>query len=172
MSTTIQSVEIDSKDGRTFLRKVAKHNLNSSYSEEWRVYAGDSSSWKVQFRRTIKGAVGSPDEDIEVDTDIVVRLRGKFGQQQSFSDAKPVIVLTPHAIHLSGSTAGLFAKLAMDGWRFEVCGSSGSTSSSEYGLAFYSLNATHPDFPYANLAVGGDSVSKDGRCICSSAVSI
>lgn len=164
MPLTLQSIEVDSKDGRTFLRKVQKQG-------GWRVYAGDRTEWKVQFRKTINGDVGEPDEEIEVMTDLHIGRSGKFGMSQSFGDSKPVMVCTPYAIHLDHEVL-IFAKLALDGWRFTVEACSGSTSSSEFGLAFYRLTARHTDCGYSTITLGGQSVSKDGRCICSSAVSI
>ena len=162
---TMQTVAIDSKDGRVFLRKVQKHNLDAPSGEDWGIYAGDRSKWAIQFRRTVKGATGEPDREVEVMTDGHIGKTGRVGMVQSFEYCKPVCVLQSRGVNLHGSTAALAARLLADGWRFEVCHSGGSTASSEHGLAFYDLMSRHPDFPYARIVVGGGTVTIDGTRI-------
>ena len=160
---TCQRVSIDSKEGRTFLRKIIRDN-GGFRDDGWRAYASASTDWCVEFRRTISGAIGEPDQDVLVTTDCKVRHSGKTGLIQSFTDSTPVMVATVRAIHLSGSSCSLFADMLMRGFTPQIESSSGSTKSSEYGLAFYELALIHPDHPYCGLSIGG-ATTKDGDCI-------
>ncbi len=172
MSLTLQSVAIDSKDGRTFLRKVMREN--GQFSDNWTVWAAPETDWQCKFRRTIKGKLGEPDEDVEVLTDATIRQPAprELGNVKSFGDCQPVMVCSPRSVHFNGSTASMLAKLLIDGARLEVIASAGSTHSSQYGLSFYHVSATLPDMPYGNLTIGYDTVAKDGCCLCSGSVSI
>lgn len=140
MNATItnQSITVDSKEGRAFLRKVARSR--HEWREEWYFRASPETDWKITFSRTVAGAVGEPDSYVTVQTDTVVHRRGDTGLVKSFSDSHEVIVPAATAARLSGADARTAATLLLDGWRFEVNQSSGSTSSSKHGLAFLSLH--------------------------------
>lgn len=169
---TMQRVEIGSKEGKAFLRKVARHNQNARMGEDWSIRAGDHNEWIVTFFRTIKGDIGESEECVEVATDVKVHCHGKTGRVKSFSDSGEVYVIRPSGFHLSSSTCGLVARLLGEGWRLSVEIGSGSTNSSHHGLAFYNLELSHPEFPYASIAVGGQSVSVNGESVISGSVHI
>jgi hypothetical protein len=164
----MQRIESESADCAKFLRKVAKTD------SDWRVRANDSTDWCLVFVRTIAGKLGEPDEEVEVSTDIQVAIPpdSAFGERASFHDSRPVIVRRPRGIFLHGSDTQLLAKLLIAGARLSVSASSGSTSSSEHGLSFYSLEAGFPDVPYASVTIGGQVIAKDGRQLVCGAVTL
>lgn len=171
-TTTHQTVSLDSKEGKAFLRKVAR--TRHEWRNEWRLRAGPDTDWHVTFSRTIAGDVGEPDQYVEVRTDSVVQIYGESGLRKAFHDAKPVIVPQAQYCCLSGSDARTAAKLLLDGWRFRVSQSAGSTSSSEYGLAFLSLTAekrgTGVDDNWDTVEIGSASVFVNGSFVIRGAV--
>ena len=169
---TYDRCQVETKEGKAFLRKVARESLNLNWSDNWHAMAGASTEWRLQFRRTIKGELGEPSATVKVTTDVVIRRSGKTGLVKSFHDSKEVMVLTPRVVYLDGQTAGMVAKMILEGYSFCIETSAGSTTSSFEGLAFYSIAATRPDFSCGSLYVGGETVTKDGRCIIRSAVTV
>ena len=171
--TTFQSVQVGTKEGKAFLRKIIKHNERCMMNEEWRAYAGPSNNWCWRFSRTIKGEVGEPDQHVEVQTDAKVCLPSdsKTGcEVQSFHDSKPVWVSRPRACYMNGDTA-VVAKLLADGWAFEIEASAGSTSSSEYGIATYNVFAKMPN-SYYGVYVGGETITVNGKQVVRSVVDV
>jgi len=162
---TYQSVEIESKEGKRFLRQVIRDC-------DWRERASAGTDWRVEVSRTIKGATGQPDTTVTVRTDAVVGKSGKLGLVQAFSDSKPVQVVAPSAMFCWNTESAVLAKMLLDGSRLTICASSGSTHSSQLGLAFYRLEATISGCAYGSVVVGCETVSKDGQTIISGAVSI
>lgn len=171
MATTRQTIQLASKEGKAFLRKVIKHNATCSMREDWSLRASPATDWKVVFERTIPGEVGEPDEEVIVTTDQVVTIYGKTGAVKSFDDSQEVIVCEPRRVNLNGETP-LAAKLLLDGFSLEVHCSSGSTSSSRHGLSFYTLTARNRELSHYSLTIGGETVAKDGQQILSSVVGI
>lgn len=137
-TSTNQFITIDSKEGKAFLRKVARSW--HEWRQEWHFRASQETDWKITFSRTVKGEVGEPDSYVTVETDAVVGRRGNTGLVKSFHDSDEVVVPAATVARLSGADARTAATLLLDGWRFEVSQSAGSTSSSKHGLAFLSLH--------------------------------
>jgi len=167
---TLQLLAVAGKDGRAFLRRVVK----GCNGEDWRVRASATSDWRLVFRRVVKGAVGEPDVDVEVHTDVEICFPGDgcFGKRQSFFDSQPVTVVRPQSVFLSGSDVSALAKLLLDGCSLSITASAGSTRSSEHGLSFYTLGVGLPDAPHSVLAIGGETVAKDGRTLVAGAVDL
>jgi len=170
--STYQSVDLASKEGKAFLRKVLRDNDNSGWSDGWNANARSCDDWRLDFSRTIRGKVGEPDVAVNVRTDLTVSLSGKTGPAvQSFHHSKPVCVPTPRRLFLHGTdTSALVALLLRGTDRLTICSSGGSTSSSEHGLAFIHLDAKLSDERYSTVQVGGTTVYKDGHRLVSGAV--
>lgn len=168
---TFQHCEIDTKEGRAFLRRVARDNEKFG-DDRWSCGASPETGWRLTFRRTIRGGLGVPDTYVEVRTDVEVRKSGRTGQVQSFHDSDPVTVFPPARLYVSDTYTGTVAKLLTQRRsRLAIECSAGSTNSSRHGLVFYALTFTSDDLPGA-LTIGGDTVAKDGRIICSGTVEI
>lgn len=171
-TSTIQSITIDSKEGRAFLRKVARSR--HEWREEWHFRASPETDWKIVFSRTVKGDVGEPDVCVTVETDAVVSLYGKTGLVRSFDDSDEVRVPQATVARLSGPDARTAASLLLDDWRFEVLHSAGSTSSSKHGLAFLSLHVEKrglkADDNWDSLEIGSASVLVNGDFVVRGAV--
>lgn len=172
---TRSKIQIESKDGKKFLRRVMSDAVKLSYDERWQARANSETEWKIEFSRTVKPkSVGDPEDLIVVETDCKVSLPSdhKIGMVKSFSDSKEVMVRRPTRLWLNGETP-LLARLMAEEWRFEIVATGGSTSSSEYGLSFYYLYATnYSKFGYYGIVCGGETVAKDGRPIIRCAVDI
>jgi len=167
---TMQRVALDSKEGRKFLRRVVRDQNESSYDERWSARASVETDWQFMFTRKVVGPIGDADQYVEVQTDIPCRCTHQGGTKRSFSDADEVQTVTPRRVWIDGGSAAIVAKLALDGWRFRVEVSSGSTISSRLGLAFYSLEASTPSICYASLTIGGETITANGRTITSGAI--
>lgn len=171
-TTTNQSITIDSKEGRAFLRKVARSR--HEWREEWQFRASPETDWKVTFSRTVAGEVGEPDSYVTVETDAVVCRRGNTGLVKCFHDSDEVVVPEARVARLSGADARTAATLLLDGWRFEVSQSSGSTSSSKHGLAFLSLHVERrgcrANDNWDSLEIGVASVLVNGQFVVRGAV--
>lgn len=170
-TATHQSITIDSKEGRAFLRKVARSR--HEWREEWRLHAGPQTNWNVTFTRTVSGDVGEPDHVVTVETDAPVHL---YGQSGLVPDEGPHRVTVPAAtrLWLCGADARTAAKLLLEGWRFTVVHSAGSPSSREHGLAFLYLTVERrgekADDNWDSLELGGQSVFVDGNFVIRGAV--
>ena len=166
-------IEVESKEGRAFLRRVAKQNMSSNMNEEWRVLASPATDWKLVFRRTIRAKrIGDFDQDIEVETDCLVSLPSKVGREvQPFHDAKPVFVMTPSYLHFNGNS-GIVAKLLADGFRLEVTASAGSSNSSRHGISTYSVNAVNRQLGFYGLQIGTETVAMNGHVLIMGAVGV
>jgi hypothetical protein len=164
MPTTYQTVLSESPEFPKLLRKLVKQ-------DSWRAFASDGTKWDLKLKRTIKGATGEPDEEVEVQTDIHVGLSGRFGSVQSFHDSKPVEVRKPAGLHLSETDVATLAQLLtkFPKLRLTIRCSGGSTSSSEYGLSFYSLEAADYGSRFS-VELGGGSVC-NGKPICVGSIS-
>lgn len=171
---TMQRLSADSKDCAKFLRKIIRDNETCRYGEGWGMRASDATEWRLKFDRTIKHGIGEPNEEIEVESDIQIRMPGEreYGMIQSFHDSKPVMVVRPSSLHMNGSTLSVLCKLVADGAKLSITATSGSTSSSHEGLSFYFLEATLPGITYGRVTIGSVTTAKDGRTLCSGAVSI
>lgn len=171
-TTTHQTVSIASKEGKAFLRKVARSR--HEWRNEWHFRASPETGWKITFSRTVKGSIGEPDACVTVETDAVVERRGSTGRVKSFDDSLEVIVPEATVARLSGADARTAATLLLDGWRFEISQSSGSTSSSRHGLAFLSLHVerrgTKATDNWDSLEIGSASVLVNGSFVIRGAV--
>lgn len=168
-TTTHQTVSLDSKEGKAFLRKVRRARL--PWPEEWCLHASPETDWKVVFSRTVKGDVGEPDSYVSVATDSLVVVYGESGTVKSFSDSEPVVVPAATVARLSGADVRTAAKLLLDGWRFVVTQSAGSTSSSRHGLAFLSLHVENRTGDnWDSLEIGSASVLVNGCFVIRGAV--
>jgi len=168
---TSQAVAIESKEGRAFLRKVARSR--HEWRNEWRAHADHGTNWNVTFTRTINGGIGDPDHVVTVETDAHVHLYGKSGL---LPEEGPARVRVPAAdrLWLTGADARTAARLLLEGWRFTVVHSTGSPSSREHGLAFLYLSVERRGKSAADnwdsLVLGGQSVLVDGEFIVRGAV--
>jgi len=171
-TTTHQFISIDSKEGKAFLRKVARSW--HEWRQEWSFRASKDADWKITFSRTIRGEVGEPDACVTVETDACVTQCGHTGRVKSFDDSDEVIVPEATRVWLSGSDARTAATLLLDGWRFDVCHSAGSTSSSKHGLAFLSLRVERRGSKakdnWDSLEIGSASVLVNGIFVIRGAV--
>jgi len=164
---TVQALELASKDGQKFLRRII------SKDENWSASAYASDNWQLTFTRTIKGEHGEPDRHVEVLTDCRIGqpAERRIGcEVQSFHDSKPVYVPRPRRLFVDNSDCTALAVLLLRGSRLRVEASPGSTSSSYVGLAWLSLEATLPEAPYSGLQIGGSTMFVEGRQIVSGIV--
>ena len=163
---TAQSVDVATPEGKKFLKKILKQ-------DDWKIrIAHTAGKWQsVRAVRTVRGQLGEPDARVDVQlSGIEVMQCGRPGSQQSFSDSKPVDVVQPTRVCLTGSgEVRAFIECAINGARFRVSCSSGSTNSSEYGLSFYSLDA---DFGTYDFGIGGETIAMNGRTLVCGAVDI
>ena len=163
MNTTHQAISIESKEGKSFLRKVAR-STGLPWREEWSLYASEETEWHVVFRRTIPGEIGEPDQYVEVSTDSVVTFSGENGRVKVFDDADEVVIPECSRVSLDGQDCRTAAKFLADGkWRLVVVHSGGSTSSSKHGLSFIylQLERRNPD-SWDILSIGSHSVLVNG----------
>ncbi len=93
---TLQRAESGSKELAKFIRQLAGGKSKLS----WTCRASEATDWRIRFDATIKGELGEPDEEIELQTDIKISMRGPIGEVSSFEDSKPVIVRSPRYIYL------------------------------------------------------------------------
>lgn len=172
---TRSRIQVESKEGKRFLRRVMADAVKLSSDERWQARASTETEWCVEFSRTVKPKqVGDPEDLIVVETDCKVSLpsENNTGMVKAFEDAKPVRVQRPVRIWMNGETP-LLARLMAEGWNLEVVATPGSTSSSEYGLSFYYVYATnYGKYGYYGIVCGGETVAKDGRPIIRCAVDI
>ena len=172
---TRSKIEVESKEGKKFLRRVMADAVKLSHDERWQARASAETKWLVEFSRTVKpAAIGDPEDLIVVETDCQVSLpsENRIGLVKAFSDAKEVRVKHPVRLWLNGETP-LLARLMAEEWRFEIIAGPGSASSSEYGLSFYYLYATnYQKQGYYGITVGGETVAVNGRPIIRCAVDI
>lgn len=177
MSTTFQTVDLATKDGAKFLRRVIRDNRESfsSVSSGWRVFARACDDWNLEFCRTIEGNLGDPDRAVVVRTDTTVRLSGKHGQVRTFHDSQEVYVREPRRLYLGSTDCAALAQLLLDdsSARLAIVSSAGSTHSSKYGLSFHYFEAEikrrGQHIGFAKL--GGDTVC-NGEVICSGAIDV
>ena len=169
MSTTLQAVEIGSKEGKAFLRRVVRQNL--ARRDEWTLYATQDEGWRVILYRTVAGKTGEPDQSVRVETDAGVSLTGETGLRKPFSDAAEVIVPEPRRLALHGGDVRTAAKLLLDGWHFVVTASAGSTTSSKLGLAFHRLTLERRgDTGWDIVGIGHESVYVNGDRVIAGSV--
>ena len=165
---TRQSIELDSKPGKAFLRRVIKGNIDGD--EDWCLRADADSEWQIRFTRTIRGENGDPDVYVTVNTDSKVRPQRKSGPSRSFSDSDEVIIPLAKSLCLtSGTQTAVAAKMLLAGSTLDIEDSSGSTSSSKYGLAFLSLRATVPGCRWGSVTLD-DSTFINGRQIIAGSI--
>lgn len=162
---TMQRVASESKEAKTFLRKVARDYERLGWKEEWDVRANAGTDWKLRFTRTVKGEIGEADSEIVVDTDWQVT-RDKSGElRQSFDDAKPVMLATIKGLTLRGAHLVTLCGLLASGARLHIGAHAGSSASSQFGLSFYDIEVTGPSFK--GLTIGTQTVAVNGnRVIC------
>jgi hypothetical protein len=162
-TVTNQTVSINSKEGKSLLRKIVRHPLAAFRDGEWHLRANDATEWHVEFWRRVPGEIGEPDRTVTVSTDAVVCLEGRTGSVKPFDDAAVVTVPQCRYVHLWGSDCATAARLLLDGWRLVACHSSGSTSSSLHGLAFIRLQAEKRDtHHWATVGIGTETVFVNG----------
>lgn len=168
-TTTYQRIAIESKEGKAFLRKVARSK--HEWKNEWHFRASPETDWKIVFNRTVCGEIGDPDVYVQVETDAVVSLDGKGGKVKSFHDSDEVFVPAATVARLNGSDVRTAARFLLDGWRFSIKHSAGSTSSSKHGLAFLSLHVEkHTSENWDDLEIGCASVFVNGSFVIRGAV--
>jgi hypothetical protein len=172
---TRSRIAVESKEGKRFLKRVVSDATRLDSDQRWQARASTETEWKVEFSRTVKPKqIGDPEDLIVVETDQKLSLpaENRIGLVKSFSDSKPVDVRRPVRVWMNGETP-LLARLMAEGWNLEVMAHGGSTSSSEYGLSFYSVYATnYGKFGYYGIQVGGETVAVNGKPIIRCAVDI
>lgn len=158
---TTQHLELESKEGKAFLRKVLKHNTECSYREDWRLFANESQDWFVTFRRDVEGETGEPDVEVIVKTDV------KVTNYQTL-DEKDVPVPSPVGMSLDGSSTKAFCKLYMAGFtRISTSACAGSENSRAHKLAFGRVKMSDPQGGM-EVWLSEQTVFVDGRSvICS-----
>jgi hypothetical protein len=173
-SLTLQRVQAASKEGKAFLRRVIRDSQDSSRDSDWTVSANEATEWQLKFYRTIKGTIGNPDAEVEVQTDIAVGYPNDrmFGRVKSFSDSAEVYVPRITRLCVHGMDVAVIATFVLDGSSLHMEASAGSTSSSEHGLAFYSLTASMRGLSWSSVSIGSDTVCKDGRPIIRGAIDV
>lgn len=162
---TNSSIELESKQGKLFLRHVVKHNTDCRMNEHWRVRAVAEDGWKLVFRREVKAAnKWESNSEICVETDECLSANFKTGMQKSFSDSQEVYIPKAIGVYLDLSDTIVAAELLLAGWRMHVTSSGGSTHSSQYGLSFVSLVA-RPRNGYGSVTIGSETVLVNGRVV-------
>lgn len=165
---TCQRIQQGTKEFKSFVRKLSKA------SDGWQIKARfGTEPAMLCFHKTFSKA-GEPDEDVEIRTDIEVENWVKPGLQgDSVSSGSKVYVevMTVKAVRLSHSDVCAVCSLILDGHtRFFVDGGRGSYNSTVLGLTFYQFGVVMNGFGHVHI--GGVTVAKDGRQICSSAVDL
>lgn len=162
--TTASVLDLDTKEGKKFLRRVLRNR-----HEEWRLSARESEEWRVLFWRRVPARdAGDRDGYVSVPTDIFVKQYGNTGHGvKPFDDARPVTVPKCTSVTLHEWDVRTVAKLLLDGpWGFEVSHSAGSTSSSQYGLAFIRLSLhQRTGGDWHEVQIGSESVFIHGSRI-------
>lgn len=173
--STVQSVSLDSKEGKAFLRRVVRENDKLSWDEAWSAwgraeYASDGyARWTLEFTREVKQGIGLPDLRITVVvTDPPIGYTGPLSSGVEDTRTldqyeKPVFVHRPNRFILHRGDCGAFAELLERGWKCHVVATRGSISSSEFGMSFYyvDMNKNH----YRGVTVGGQTVAANGKRI-------
>ena len=168
MATTFQRVEFGTKQGKAFLRRVIRESRSLSWNEEWRARASLETDWNLVFYRTVKGkAAGDPDSEIEVSTDIHVVQAG----EATVHIGDPVVLPLPRAVHFNGDLP-VVCDLIQRGYSLSVESSAGSESSSKHGIGFLRVRAVNRDISYYGATVGSETVTVNGRVVCSGVVSV
>jgi hypothetical protein len=140
---TRQTVESGTKEGRKFLRKVIRENMELRWNEEWKVRADEFTGWKLEFRRDVKAdEAGNADREIRVQTDIEIRNNVKSGSAKTFHDSQEVTIPDVQSVNMSGPKLAMVVGLILDGYRLELNSSRGSQNSSKHGIGEVSLDVT------------------------------
>lgn len=175
MTVTLQRVELDTKEGKRFLRRVIRENEELRCNEMWSVDACPAQGWKLRFYRTVKGDIGDPDREVEVMTDETVGIprESECGEVKAFEDSQPVIIPHPTRLWLNMSPVSTLAEHLAKGGKVRIEASAGSTTSSCSGLAFLTLDLTSRCKTGRTSCVTlSQTVFINGRTVCSGAVCV
>jgi len=173
VSVTVQSVDVETKEGKQFLRRVIRENSRGSWGDGWTGHASPESDWRLELRKTIKGEIGEPEQLVIVRTDVELKPRGKYGEQHEYGDtAEPTVdIPSVRRAYLACSDMTLAASMLIDGWRLQIDCHRGSQSSKAHGLGFTELTAYRilkvgrEQYPSANVVISSN-VSVNGRTVC------
>jgi len=143
MITAATQIPLDSREGKSLLRKVAKVPNYGPRFVGWTITARERDGWRLTFNR----------DGTEVfETDYVIPLTGEYGDAvKPFEDANAVTVPKARRIWCYHSQSRAVATLLLDGWRLKILHSAGSTHSSKHGIANVSLVAEHPNGGYVTI---------------------
>lgn len=171
--STFQMCNLESPDGKKFLRKVIRDNSRLGYKECWQVRAHTGTNWSLEFKRTVIPEIGESERTITVRTTTVVSVDYKAGDKQSFHDSKPVYLIGCTGIYLSSYHMNtVCAILLHKNVRMWVSGHAGSTSSSQHGISFYDLKMSTAELYGGDVSVGHQTVAVNGRVVCSGSVEL
>lgn len=173
---TFNSVDLETRDGKKFLRRVIRENetLSSLHSEQWTAHASPETQFTLEFYRRVRGNVGDAEQEIRVRTTTKFSLYYEAGEKQSFYDSDPVILLPCRGVYLGATdTMRLCYFLKEDGVRLSIEGHAGSTSSSKHGIAFYAIHINWKSLPgHGGIQIGSESISVKGIPVCSGSVNL
>lgn len=147
MTIAATQISLDSREGKSLLRKVAKIPSYGPRFVGWTITAHERDGWRLKFKRE-----GNKPEVEVFETDYVLPLTGEYGDAvKPFDDSNPVIVPKARSIWCYHSQARAVATLLLGGWRLKIQHSAGSTGSSKHGIATVSLVAEHPNGGYVTI---------------------
>ena len=167
---TMQRVELGTKEGKAFLRKVIRDYDRLPYDEGWTLRCNEGTQWRVRFERTVKGELGEPDQSVSVDSDCEIARRGKAGVDDGYGAERPITICEVRHIVFTGCDVAALCSLLLEGAPLCVVASRGSQASSELGLSFYFVEVCGGDF--RGVRIGGETIAANGRTICSGSVRI
>lgn len=163
---TRQRADVDSKEGKAFLRKVVKECKGHAY--KWSIGSETSEepdTWFATFHKQINGELGSPDIDIHVRTNIAIRLTPEhFGctEQKEYEDYSPLTVPEIRAIQFDYDDVIHFCDCALRGFTFRAERCLGSISSSKHGIVTIGVRARSYEAGYTTR-IGTDTLIVNGQ---------
>lgn len=162
---TFSTVDLSTRDGKKFLRRV-----EARWREEWQILADDSDGWRIRFwRRVDPASPGDAGATVTVETTETVANYSRPGIDGDAGEyRRPVAVPAPRRVTLTGTAARTAAGLLANGWRLCIESNRGSVTSSDYGLAFLTLEAYRPGAGerLAQTVTIGETVCVNGAVVC------
>ncbi len=156
-TTTRQTVELDSKDGKKILRQIVKD------SEDWRGLANDSTGWNLELTRTIRGAIGEPDITVRIQTDLNLKPHGNLEYTNTHNgETYRVTVPACRRIWLDAFYLSTACQLLLDGWQIDAKYSHGSLNTDRHGISYHILSAYKRPNYYRNVTIS-QTVFINGR---------
>lgn len=169
---TFQTFKHNTVEGRKFLKRVIRENENLDYSEQWSVRANPGTDWRLEFRRVFKEELGDPERIVTLMSDVTVWVY-RPETRQSFADSEPVVICGCRyiSIHAIRDVAVLCSLMCHDDFRIYAESSSGSTSSSKFGISTYYLEAQTKQL-HGKVRIGNETMAVNGRRVISGSIEI